>query len=447
MYSLVACISLVLIAQTIADTPANCSYEDIRGAWTFHVGDGGHDRTIDCKTIAEKSTFHVKLSFPDIATDEFGNAGFWTIIYNQGFEVVIHGRKFFAFSKYVGTGANVTSYCGETLPGWSHDVLGHDWACYYGTKDTPVAPKQASLKTPLKALEQYIQDGALIQNINNMQSDWKAAHYHQFTGLSTEDIVRMAGGKNSRIPGMPRAVQASSELKSSAAGLPAEWDWRSVGGVNYVSDVRNQGGCGSCFAFSAVGMNEARFRIVSNNTYKPTFSPQDIVECSEYSQGCEGGFPYLIGGKYAEDFGLVDESCQPYLGRDEQCTTKPSCLRHYSTHYQYIGGYYGACNEEAMKMALVSHGPLSVSFEVYDDFMTYKSGIYHHTGFTNRFSPFEITNHAVLLVGYGVENGAPYWSVKNSWGTTWGENGYFRIRRGVDECAIESIAVQSFPIF
>jgi len=100
-----------------------------------------------------------------------------------------------------------------------------------------------------------------------------------------------------------------------------------------------------------------------------------------------------------------------------------------------------------MKMALVSHGPLSVSFEVYNDFMNYKSGIYHHTGLTNRFSPFEITNHAVLLVGYGTDNGAPYWTVKNSWGTTWGEEGYFRIRRGFDECAIESIAVQSFPIF
>ena len=101
-----------------------------------------------------------------------------------------------------------------------------------------------------------------------------------------------------------------------------------------------------------------------------------------------------------------------------------------------------------MMLALVNNGPLSVSFEVYSDFMQYKGGIYEHVaGLVDNFNRFEETNHAVLLVGYGVENNVKYWIVKNSWGTGWGEHGYFRIKRGVDECAIESIAVESFPIF
>jgi cathepsin C len=104
-----------------------------------------------------------------------------------------------------------------------------------------------------------------------------------------------------------------------------------------------------------------------------------------------------------------------------------------------------------MRIELVKNGPMAVAFEVYNDFMHYKSGVYHHTGLTDRFNPFEITNHAVLLVGYGTDMTNPetpqdYWIVKNSWGEGWGEEGYFRIRRGVDECSIESIAVQSFPI-
>ena len=99
-----------------------------------------------------------------------------------------------------------------------------------------------------------------------------------------------------------------------------------------------------------------------------------------------------------------------------------------------------------MQLALVQDGPVAVSFQVYGDFMTYQSGIYQHTGLTDHFNPFEITNHVVLVVGYGQENGVKFWTVKNSWGATWGEEGFFRIRRGVDECAIESIAVETDSI-
>jgi len=100
-----------------------------------------------------------------------------------------------------------------------------------------------------------------------------------------------------------------------------------------------------------------------------------------------------------------------------------------------------------MKTNLVKYGPLSVSFEVYDDFFQYKSGVYHHLDKGYRFNPFHITNHAVLLVGYGRDSRSrqDYWLVKNSWGPKWGMNGYFMIRRGNNECNIETIAVQSFP--
>ena len=97
----------------------------------------------------------------------------------------------------------------------------------------------------------------------------------------------------------------------------------------------------------------------------------------------------------AEDFGFVDESCNPYVGKDGACSTK-RCPRHYSSSYHYVGGYYGGCSEEAMMRALVENGPLSVSFEVYDDFMMYKTGVYHHTGAlkskqkAGSFEPFEV---------------------------------------------------------
>lgn len=80
--------------------------------------------------------------------------------------------------------------------------------------------------------------------------------------------------------------------------LPEQFDWRDRNGVNYISPVRNQESCGSCYAFGSMAMYEARLRIATNNTVQKVFSTQDVVSCSEYSQGCNGGFPYLVAGKF-----------------------------------------------------------------------------------------------------------------------------------------------------
>ncbi|GIY48332.1 dipeptidyl peptidase 1 [Caerostris darwini] len=290
----------------------------------------------------------------------------------------------------------------------------------------------------------YRQDKRFIKQINSIQKSWTATVYPELEGLPISDLIRRSGGLKSRISEHP-PVRSGVPFDSQALfdDLPEEFDWRNVSGVNYVSPVRDQGSCGSCYAFSSMGMLESRLRVVTNNRVQVQFSPQDIVGCSEYSQGCEGGFPYLIAGKYAQDFGVVPENCSPYEGKDDKCRTK-QCKRYYVADYKYIGGFYGGCNEDLMKMELVKNGPIAVSFMVYDDFFQYSGGIYHFTGIQNyRFDPFSITNHAVLTVGYGADKktGEKFWIVKNSWGSSWGESGYFRIRRGTNECGIESIAV------
>ncbi len=99
-----------------------------------------------------------------------------------------------------------------------------------------------------------------------------------------------------------------------------------------------------------------------------------------------------------------------------------------------------------MRIELIKNGPFVASFRIFDDFLVYKSGVYHHTNLTDtqnfRFNPFELVTHAVLIVGFGSsETEGDYWIVKNSWGLDWGENGFFRIRRGVDECNFESAGV------
>ncbi|CAI8028131.1 Dipeptidyl peptidase 1 [Geodia barretti] len=435
------------LGAVLGDTPANCTYEDIRGTWIFHEGASGYDEAPDCTGFDVKKTHTVELLYPDVAQDEFGNQGFWTLIYNQGFEVVVGTRKYFAFSNFtVVSNTSVVSHCSSTFNGWSHDLMSRNWGCYFGVKTTLSVDKVSEHPRKFDLQRKYVANEEFVSKINSVQSLWEATHYPEMYGWTLGDLQRRAGGIPQTATPRPPTAPVSEELRLAASQLPDSFDWRDRDGEDFVSPIRNQGQCGSCYAFASMAMMESRLRVLTNNSLQVVLSPQDVVGCSEYSQGCEGGFPYLIAGKYAQDFGAVEESCFPYTGKDSDCISETSCTRYYGTDYYYIGGYYGACNEPQMRLELVKNGPIAVSFEVLNDFMHYKGGIYRHTGLTDGFNPWEITNHVVLVVGYGSEGGVPFWIVKNSWGEDWGEEGYFRIIRGVDEVSIESMAVAATPL-
>jgi len=257
---------------------------------------------------------------------------------------------------------------------------------------------------------------------------------------------------------MPRAVADVRPDHVKYAGLPVSFDWTdatSVAPSGFIEPMRDQLTCGSCFAFAGTSMLASRARIknATHNTNNLMLSPQAVVSCTGYAQGCSGGFAYLVA-KYAMDFGLATDPCFPYeagvvLDKQPQCSkqcTAPS--EHlFATSVRYVGGYFGNCSEVEMMKALVANGPLAVGITVPRSFEEYRTGIYvetkgrHGDGGAPPYEPFEPTGHAVLVVGYGVENNTKYWRVKNSWGRHFGETGYFRVRRGTDEISIESMAV------
>ncbi|KAF0306549.1 Dipeptidyl peptidase 1 [Amphibalanus amphitrite] len=374
-----AVLSLLLAAAAVrADTPANCSYSDIQGEWLFYSSEPTGDSSIQCDDATPMDTvIALSLQAPNTVVDTYGNVGTWTLIYNQGFEATVNGRTYFAFSYYTQDGEEVTSLCDRTFPGWSHDVTVRNWACIRGQKQGPSMPKthRVRLADAAKAAKKYVNNHALIAAINaRKESKFTAKAYPQHEKYTVAEMYRRSGGARSHLPQRPKAAPMTEEHQEIIKSLPASFDWGDVNGVSFVPPVRSQeaahrdateirrpdvvarigdpsheddgrepqpdqANCGSCYAFASMAALESQVRILTNNTQQPVFSPQDIVSCSEYSQGCDGGFPYLIAGKYAKDFGVVAESCNEYQAVDTAtCGTDSSCGRTYTATYQYVGG-------------------------------------------------------------------------------------------------------------
>merc|ERR1711981_811099 len=193
-----------------------------------------------------------------------------------------------------------------------------------------------------------------------------------------------------------RTVTNFDKLGSS---IPQSFDWVDL---NMTSPVKNQGSCGSCYAFASVGMFESRARVQTNGAWQPLFSEQAILSCSQYSQGCNGGFPYLIS-KYAQDFGIVESHCMEYTQNDTvPCDFSEECdkNRFRVSDYGYIGGYYGASTEYTMRQEIYANGPIAVSMDA-TDLGSYENGIWilHDDGLG--YDPYAYTDHVVLITGWG----------------------------------------------
>jgi hypothetical protein len=207
-------------------------------------------------------------------------------------------------------------------------------------------------------------------------------------------------------------------------------DWTTKGAV---TGVKDQGQCGSCWAFSSTGSSEGAIAI--NHGSLVSLSEQELVDCShaQGNLGCSGG---LMDNafKYMETNGLCTESAYPYKAVGGSCQ-KSSCT---ASPYTKLASYKDVSHTENSLGAAVDIGPVSVAIEADQaGFQLYKSGVFSGTCGKN-------LDHGVLAVGYGTDAGQDYWKVKNSWGTSWGEAGYIRMIRNNDECGIAD--EPSYPV-
>jgi hypothetical protein len=222
----------------------------------------------------------------------------------------------------------------------------------------------------------------------------------------------------------PNTTTTTTLPTTTTTTIPSmELDWRNYNNQNYITPVKNQGGCGSCVAFGAVAALEGNLKVGTNNpSWNPDLSEQHLFSCG--GGKCALGWYLSAALNYLKVNGTPDEPCFPYTGSDSLCSN--TCSNWQSRAYK-INWYWVSTSTDAIKAAL-KNGPLLARFDVYSDFFSYRSGIYRHT--TGSLAG----GHAIAIVGYGTYNGETYWIVKNSWGSSWGEAGYFRIFSG--DCGI-----------
>lgn len=195
-------------------------------------------------------------------------------------------------------------------------------------------------------------------------------------------------------------------------------DWRDS---FKVSSVKNQESCGSCWAFSSVGAVESAWAIKHNTLYN--LSEQELIDCSTENNGCEGGSMDLAF-QYVIENGLCNNLSYPYVAIDKQCNNTCKSLVKISNYSDIIP------NSEKMLMRALQHQPVSVAIQANKrSFQMYHSGIYNDPD-----CGFDL-DHGVLLIGYGYDKGydMDYWIIKNSWSESWGENGYIRVQRNIDD--------------
>jgi len=309
----------------------------------------------------------------------------------------------------------------------------------------------------------------MADSINKMDTTWTAHVSPRFTNATNADVASLCG---TFLPDHPDFYELPEEthLTGTMKDVPDTFDSTTdfPGCEATIGHVRDQSNCGSCWAFgSSEAFNDRRCIAHGDKVW---YAAEDVLACCSgikcgMSMGCNGGQPasawsWLVktGVTTGGDESMKDGStCNPYpfaacahhvdptddypaCPSDGEYPT-PKCTKEciddkfekkYDDDKVKALTSYSVKGEDKIMEEISTNGPVTAAFTVYEDFVSYSTGVYQHT--TGK----QLGGHAIEIVGYGEENGTKYWKIKNSWNPTWGDKGFFKILRGSNECGIEN---------
>lgn len=259
-----------------------------------------------------------------------------------------------------------------------------------------------------------------VEFIESFNKDGKKTYklgINEFADQTNEEFQASRNGY--KLKSNPKSSQSMPFRYENVTAVPSSIDWRKKGAV---TPIKDQGQCGSCWAFSTIAATEGITQLKTGKLI--SLSEQELVDCDKKGedQGCEGGymedgFEFIVKNK-----GIALEASYPYTAADGTCNAKKE-----ASHAAKIGGYEKVpANSEAALLKAVANQPISVSIDAGESaFQFYSSGVFTGECGTD-------LDHGVTAVGYGTtSDGTKYWLVKNSWGTSWGDSGYIMMQRGI----------------
>ena len=269
----------------------------------------------------------------------------------------------------------------------------------------------------------------LTSELERADNPWRMS-YTSITALTEDDrVVRLGVPVPPELPGQIELGQDAAKAAATEAITAAtSFDLRNVGGANYSSPIEDQGGCGSCVAFGVVAAMEGTARFTHRTPSLPIdLSEAQLFYCYGRAAGATCGTGWLPEPALdkARDSGLAFADYFPYTAHDQSCNVNAD----WPNHMAKVTSWQSLTNNAAeMKQYISTYGAITACFFVYQDFFSYGGGVYHHV--TGSLAG----GHCVSLIGFDDNQGC--WIGKNSWGTGWGESGFFRIAYG--QCGIES---------